>query len=79
MARKIDVDLEHHIEQDKEIKKNIVGSISSEFSEDSKKYIDDSMIDSLIAVAIQSRIDDSPLVVKQKIRNLIRAQIRKSI
>ena len=79
MARKIDVDLEHPIEQAGAIAKNIVGSISSEFSEDSKKYIDDSMIDSLIAVAIQSRIDDSPLVVKQKIRNLIRAQIRKSI
>lgn len=79
MPRKIDIDLEHPIEQAGAIAKNIVGSISSEFSEESKKYIDDSMIDSLIAIAMQSRIDDSPLVVKQKIRNIIRAQIRKSI
>ena len=78
MTRKIDVDLEHPIEQAGEIAKNILQKIENELSEVSKLNIDDAMIDSLIAVARQSRNDDSPLVIKQKIRNIIRAQIRKT-
>jgi hypothetical protein len=78
MARKIEVDLEHPIDQAGAIAKNIVDGMQSEFGEVSREFIDDGLIDSLIAVAMQSRIDDSPLVVKQKIRNIIRAKLRKS-
>ena len=71
MARKIEIDLENPIMQAGAIAKSIVEDSKSEFNEVSKKYIDDSMIENLIAVAMQTSIDSSPLVIKQKIRSII--------
>jgi len=79
MARKIEIDLENPIMQAGAIAKSIVEDSKSEFDEVSKKYIDDSMIDNLIAVAMQTSIDSSPLVVKQKIRSIIKEKIKNSI
>ena len=79
MARKIEIDLENPIMQAGAIAKSIVEDSKSEFDEVSKKYIDDSMIDNLIAVAMQTSIDSSPLVIKQKIRSIIKETIKKSI
>ena len=79
MARKIEIDLENPILQAGAIAKSIVEDSKSEFDEVSKKYIDDSMIDNLIAVAMQTSIDSSPLVIKQKIRSIIKEKIKNSI
>jgi hypothetical protein len=79
MARKIEIDLENPIMQAGAIAKSIVEDSKSEFDEVSKKYIDDSMIDNLIAVAMQTSIDSSPLVIKQKIRSIIKEKIKNSI
>ena len=60
------------------IAKGAVENLKSEFSDASKKHIDNEMIDSLIEVAIHSSFDSSPLVIKQKIRNIIKQKIKKS-
>jgi len=49
----------------------------SEASETAKPFLDQKMLDSLIEIALQSKFDDSPLVMKQKIRKAIKARIRK--
>jgi hypothetical protein len=77
MAKNIEVDLDNPIEQAGAIAKNIIENNRKEFSEISKKYIDEDLIDGIINVAVQSKIDDSSLVIKQKIRNLIKAKVRK--
>jgi hypothetical protein len=77
MAKNIEVDLDNPIEQAGAIAKNIIENTRNEFSEVSKKYIDEDLIDGIINVAVQSKIDDSSLVIKQKIRNLIKAKVRK--
>ena len=79
MARKIEIDLENPILQAGAIAKSIVEDSKSEFNDVSKKYIDDLMIDNLVAVAMQTSIDSSPLVIKQKIRSIIKETIKKSI
>ena len=79
MARKIEIDLENPIMQAGAIAKSIVEDSKSEFNDVSKKYIDDLMIDNLVAVAMQTSIDSSPLVIKQKIRSIIKETIKKSI
>lgn len=76
MSTNLNINLENPIQQAAEIAKNIVSAEKNNLSEVGKKYIDDSMIESLIAVALKSGIDDSPLVVKQKIRNIIRSKLR---
>ena len=77
MAAELDINLENPIQQAAAIAKNIVKKEKNNLSEVGKIYIDDSMIESLIAVALKSVIDDSQLVIKQKIRNIIRAKLRK--
>lgn len=77
MVKGIEVDLDNPIEQAGAIAKNIVENSRNSFSEVSKKYIDEDLIDGIINVAVQSKIDDSSLVIKQKIRNLIKAKVRK--
>jgi|GEM_PF-6047436 len=77
MAAELDINLENPIQQAAAIAKNIVKKEKNNLSEVGKIYIDDSMIESLIAVALKSGIDDSQLVIKQKIRNIIRAKLRK--
>jgi predicted thioredoxin/glutaredoxin len=52
--------------------------LKNEFSDASKKHIDNEMIDSLIEVAMHSSFDSSPLVIKQKIRNIIKQKIKKT-
>lgn len=79
MARKVDINLDNPIKQAASIAKDAVGNLKSEFSEVSKQHINDEMIDNLIAVAINSSFDDSPLVIKQKIRNIIKQKIKKSV
>ena len=79
MARKLEIDLKDPIMQAGAIAKSIVEDSKGEFNDVSKKYIDDSMIDNLIAVAMQTSIDSSPLVIKQKIRGIIKEAIKKSI
>ena len=79
MARKIEIDLENPIMQAGAIAKSIVEDSKSEFNDVSKKYIDDLMIDNLVAVAMQTSIDSSPLVIKQKIRSIIKEKIKNSI
>ena len=76
MAKKLDVDLENPIEQAGAIAKHIVDSSQNELSEISKKSIDNELIDSIINIALNSKIDDSPLVIKQKIRNIIKLKVR---
>ena len=78
MASKIRVDLENPIEQAGEIAKDILENKKTDLSDVSVNYIDVDLIDSIISVAKLSKIDDSPLVIKQKIRNLIRNKVRKS-
>jgi len=78
MVSKIRVDLENPIEQAGEIAKDILENKKTDLSDVSVNYIDEDLIDSIISVAKLSRIDDSPLVIKQKIRNLIRNKVRKS-
>ena len=46
-------------------------------SETAKPYLDQEMLIGLIDIASQSKFDDSPLVMKQKIRKLIKSRIRK--
>ena len=46
-------------------------------SETAKPYLDKEMLVGLIDIASQSKFDDSPLVMKQKIRKLIKSRIRK--
>jgi hypothetical protein len=46
-------------------------------SETAKPYLDQEILASLIEIALQSKFDDSPLVMKQKIRKLIKSRIRK--
>jgi hypothetical protein len=46
-------------------------------SETAKPYLDPEILVSLIEIALQSKFDDSPLVMKQKIRKLIKSRIRK--
>ena len=79
MARKLDIDLDNPIKQAGSIAKSAVVNLKSEFSEVSKEHINDEMIDILISVAINSRFDDSPLVIKQKIRHIIKQKIKKSV
>ena len=78
MARKIRIDLENPIEQAGEIAKNVLENKKNTLSEVSVNYIDGDLIDSIISVAKLSKIDDSSLVIKQKIRNLIKNKVRKS-
>ena len=79
MARKIDINLDNPINQAASIAKSAVENLKSDFSEISKEHINDALIDSLMAVAINSSFDDSPLVIKQKIRNIIKQKIKKSV
>lgn len=79
MSTDQDINLENPIQQAAAIAKNIVKKEKNNLSEVGKIYIDDSMIESLIAVALKSGIDDSQLVVKQKIRNIIRAKLREEV
>lgn len=79
MAAGQDINLDNPIQQAASIAKNIVKKEKNNLSEVGKIYIDDSMIESLIAVALKSGIDDSQLVVKQKIRNIIRAKLREEV
>lgn len=79
MSTDQDINLENPIQQAAAIAKNIVKKEKNILSEVGKIYIDDSMIESLIAVALKSGIDDSQLVVKQKIRNIIRAKLREEV
>jgi len=46
------------------------------FSETAKPFIDEKLIVNLIEIASQNRFDDSPLVMKQKIRKALKARIR---
>lgn len=46
-------------------------------SETAKPFLDQDMLIALIEIASQSKFDDSPLVMKQKIRKLIKSRIRK--
>ena len=46
-------------------------------SETAKPFLDQEMLIGLIDIASQSKFDDSPLVMKQKIRKLIKSRIRK--
>lgn len=78
MGRKIDIDLENPITQAGSIAKSVVGNLKTDWSDVSKQHIDSDMIDSLIAVAKQSSFDSSPLVIKQKIRNIIKQKIKKN-
>ena len=78
MGRKIDIDLENPITQAGSIAKSVVGKLKTDWSDVSKQHIDSDMIDSLIAVAKQSSFDSSPLVIKQKIRNIIKQKIKKN-
>lgn len=79
MARKVDINLDNPIKQAGSIAKSAVENLKSEFSEASKEHINAEMIDSLMAVAINSSFDDSPLVIKQKIRNIIKQKIKKPV
>jgi hypothetical protein len=79
MARKIDINLDNPINQAASIAKSAVENLKSDFSEISKEHINDALIDSLMAVAVNSSFDDSPLVIKQKIRNIIKQKIKKSV
>jgi hypothetical protein len=78
MSRKIDINLDNPIVQAGSIAKGAVENLKNDFSDTSKKHIDNEMIDSLIEVAMQSSFDSSPLVIKQKIRNIIKQKIKKS-
>ncbi len=78
MGRKIDIDLENPITQAGSIAKNVVVNLKTDWSDVSKQLIDSDIIDSLIAVAKQSSFDSSPLVIKQKIRNIIKQKIKKN-
>ena len=49
----------------------------AEASETAKPFLDQEMLIGLIDIASQSKFDDSPLVMKQKIRKLIKSRIRK--
>jgi hypothetical protein len=53
-----------------------LGSKKDQASETAKPYLDRDMLISLIDIASQSKFDDSPLVMKQKIRKLIKSRIR---
>ena len=79
MARKIDINLDNPINQAASIAKSAVENLKSDFSEISKEHINDALIDSLMAVAVNSSFDDSPLVIKQKIRNIIKQKIKNSV
>jgi hypothetical protein len=79
MARKVDINLDNPIKQAASIAKTSVKNLKNEFSDISKEHITDEMIDSLILVAINSKFDDSPLVIKQKIRNIIKQKIKKIV
>ena len=79
MARKVDINLDNPMKQATLIAKNAVENLKSDFSEVSKEHINNELIESLIAVAINSKFDDSPLVIKQKIRNIIKQKIKKSV
>jgi len=77
MVRKIDINLDNPIMQAGSIAKRAVEDKRKEFSEVSKVKIDGEMIDNLMAVAMQSSFDSSPLVIKQKIRNIIKQKVKK--
>jgi hypothetical protein len=79
MARKVDINLDNPIKQAASIAKTAVENLREEFSNISKEHITDEMIDSLILVAINSKFDDSSLVIKQKIRNIIKQKIKKIV
>jgi hypothetical protein len=79
MARKVDINLDNPIKQAASIAKTAVEYLREEFSNISKEHITDEMIDSLILVAINSKFDDSSLVIKQKIRNIIKQKIKKIV
>ncbi len=49
---------------------------SSNFPETAKPFIDEKLVTNLIEIASQNRFDDSPLVMKQKIRKALKARIR---
>jgi predicted thioredoxin/glutaredoxin len=78
MSRKIDINLDNPIIQAGSIAKVAVENLKNEFSDASKQHIDNEMIDSLIEVAMHSSFDSSPLVIKQKIRNIIKQKIKKT-
>jgi hypothetical protein len=78
MSRKIDINLDNPIIQAGSIAKGAVENLKNEFSDASKQHIDNEMIDSLIEVAMHSSFDSSPLVIKQKIRNIIKQKIKKT-
>jgi len=48
-------------------------------SETAKPYLDEGVLIGLINIAAISKFDDSPLVMKQKIRMLIKSRIRKEV
>jgi hypothetical protein len=77
MVRKIEINLDNPIMQAGSIAKRAVEDKRKEFSEVSKEKIDGEMIDNLMAVAMQSSFDSSPLVIKQKIRNIIKQKVKK--
>ena len=77
MARKVDINLDNPIMQAGTIAKRAVEELKKDFSDVSKEHIDSEMIDNLIAVAMQSSFDSSPLVIKQKIRNIIKQKVKK--
>jgi len=54
-----------------------LSSKKEDASETAKPYLDQEMLIGLIDIASQSKFDDSPLVMKQKIRKLIKSRIRK--
>lgn len=54
-----------------------LSSKKDDASETAKPYLDQEMLIGLIDIASQSKFDDSPLVMKQKIRKLIKSRIRK--
>ena len=53
-----------------------LNSKKADASETAKPFLDQEILVSLIEIALQSKFDDSPLVMKQKIRKLIKSRIR---
>ena len=66
-----------HVEKAHQAAVTSQNSKKSDASETAKPYLDQEMLIGLIDIASQSKFDDSPLVMKQKIRKLIKSRIRK--
>ena len=79
MAAKLKIDLQHPLDQAAKVANKVVEEMQSDFNDISKKFINEELISDLIKLARNSRIDDSPLIVKQKVRNVLKAHIRKSV